>query len=274
MLRKLVKHAPVVAFIPMVFDKPDEVSKDTKTAKDFLTRQVDDETGMDRLKKMFTMNSEDGVSSELTSIQQAGFMGIFVGACYGGFLHSRKAYLDFMERNLATSFSSHLDAKKKLQHAVTMSFAKGAFRWGWRLGLFTSTYVGFITMVSVYRGKSSIYEYILAGTAAGAMYKMNLGLRGMVAGGAVGCALGTVGGLLSVTLLRATGMSMEEVRYWQYKWKVDRQTMIQANLPSSANAEKDPILEAHEERFGKGIHTLTQLDEKPTTQAPTQKNEK
>ena len=80
------------------------------------------------------------MSSELNSIYQAGFMGLFTGAIYGGFLGSRKSYFDFMDRNQATAFQSHLDAKRKLQDQVTMGFAKNAFRFGWRLALFTTSY--------------------------------------------------------------------------------------------------------------------------------------
>ncbi|XP_055677058.1 RPII140-upstream gene protein [Lutzomyia longipalpis] len=267
MLKSSAKHLPLMAFLPMIFEKHDDVSKDIKTARDYDSRLVSEETGKERLKKMFTINSEDGVSPELTSMNQAGLIGMFVGACYGGFLHSRKAYVDFMERNLATSFASHLDAKKKLQHAVTMSFGKGAFRWGWRLGLFTYTYVGLVTTISTYRGKSSILEYALAGAGAGAFYKMNRGLRGMAAGGIFGCAFGTVGGILSLTILRATGMSMEEVRYWQYKWKVDRQNTIKARLPSTPNAEEDPILKAHDAGLGEKKISLDVLDTTEATAA-------
>lgn len=62
------------------------------------------------------------------------------GAIYGGVLGSRKSYMDFMERNQATAFESHLDAKRKLQDQVTMGFAKNAYRFGWRLCLFTTSY--------------------------------------------------------------------------------------------------------------------------------------
>jgi len=80
------------------------------------------------------------MSNELNAIYQAGFLGLLTGACYGGFLGSRKAYFDFMDRNQATSFNSHIDAKKKLQDNVTVNFGRGAFRFAWRLGLFTSSY--------------------------------------------------------------------------------------------------------------------------------------
>jgi complex I assembly factor TIMMDC1 len=51
------------------------------------------------------------VSNELNATIQAGFLGVFTGALYGGFLGSRTAYMNFMQNNEATAFQSHLDAK-------------------------------------------------------------------------------------------------------------------------------------------------------------------
>jgi complex I assembly factor TIMMDC1 len=79
------------------------------------------------------------MSGELNSIYQSGFLGLFIGMVYGGFLGSRKGYMDFMERNQATAFHSHIEAKRKLQDQVTVGFAKNAFRFGWRLCLFTTS---------------------------------------------------------------------------------------------------------------------------------------
>lgn len=59
---------------------------------------------------------------------------------YLGILGSRKSYADFMERNQATAFESNFDAQRKLQDQVTIGFGKNAFRFGWRLALFTGTY--------------------------------------------------------------------------------------------------------------------------------------
>jgi len=42
------------------------------------------------------------------------------------------------------------------------------------------------TTISVYRGHSSILEYVVAGSITGALYKCNMGLRGMAVGGGLG----------------------------------------------------------------------------------------
>lgn len=87
------------------------------------------------------ISSEFGrITPELSYMSQAAFMGALTGFIYGGFLGSRRNYLDFMERNQATSFTSHLEAKKKLQNQVTLGFAKYGFRFAWRLSYFTTSY--------------------------------------------------------------------------------------------------------------------------------------
>jgi hypothetical protein len=90
----------------------------------------------------FMCCSEDGrISHELNSINQAGFVGMLVGGLWGGYLQSRITYMNYMENNQATVFDNHLDAKRHLQTQMSLGFAKGAFRWAWRLTLFTTTFV-------------------------------------------------------------------------------------------------------------------------------------
>ncbi|GFG34337.1 hypothetical protein Cfor_08958 [Coptotermes formosanus] len=191
----------------------DNDKTESPTSQSFYRRNVDNETGWERLYLMYSLDEFGNVSPELNAACQAGFTGMFVGACYGGIVNSKIAYTDFMERNDATVFKSHLEAKKKLQDQVTIAFGKGAFRWGWRLGLFTGSYVLLTTSVSVYRGYSSILEYVAAGCITGALYKFNMGLAGMAVGGGLGGVLGGIAGLVSLTILKLSGMSMEE---WGY----------------------------------------------------------
>lgn len=127
---KVTKVKPVYVSVDLLLYSPSiQVQKDIKTSRDFYLNKNDTETGSDRLYRMFTIEqvsqhcldpifknlfffSEFGrVSSEANAIYQAGFLGLFAGAVYGGFLHSRTAYFNFMDRNQATAFKSHLDAK-------------------------------------------------------------------------------------------------------------------------------------------------------------------
>ncbi|XP_044742382.1 RPII140-upstream gene protein [Chrysoperla carnea] len=255
MLRKIFGNSAIVISGVLPFnwewENFDQIKTTTKASQAFYNRNAENETGWDRLYLMFSLDEFNNFSPELNSTMQAGFMGLFIGACYGGFIRSRVAYLDFMERNQATAFKSHLDAKKQLQDAVTMSFAKGAFQWGWRLGLFTFTYVGFTTAFSVYRGKSGIIEYVGAGALSGTLYKFNGGPRAMLVGGVLGSVLGGTAGILSYGITKLTGMSLEEARYWQYQWKNDREQRVQEIYRRHAEAtEDDKLIKHHKQVVG------------------------
>ncbi|KAH8338502.1 hypothetical protein KR059_007691 [Drosophila kikkawai] len=240
----------IAGILPAIERSPDDiVDKENKTYKAYLASKPLEETGLERLKHMFSIDEFGSISSELNSIYQAGFLGFLIGAIYGGVTQSRTGYMNFMENNQATAFKSHFDAKKKLQDQFTVNFAKGGFKWGWRVGLFTTSYFGIITCISVYRGKSSIYEYLAAGSLTGSLYKMNLGLRGMAAGGIIGGFLGGVAGVASLLLMKASGTSMEEVRYWQYKWRLERDDNIQQAFKKMTEGDEPELFKVHDEKM-------------------------
>ncbi|KAH8284162.1 hypothetical protein KR054_011629 [Drosophila jambulina] len=240
----------IAGILPAIERSPDDiVDKENKTYKAYLASKPLEETGLERLKHMFSIDEFGSISSELNSIYQAGFLGFLIGAIYGGVTQSRAGYMNFMENNQATAFKSHFDAKKKLQDQFTVNFAKGGFKWGWRVGLFTTSYFGIITCISVYRGKSSIYEYLAAGSLTGSLYKMNLGLRGMAAGGIIGGFLGGVAGATSLLLMKASGTSMEEVRYWQYKWRLERDDNIQQAVKKMTAGEEPELFKVHDQKM-------------------------
>lgn len=74
----------------------------------------------------------------------------------------------------------------------------------------------------------------------------------MFAGGLVGGVLGTVAGGVSLLVLRSSGMTMEEVRYWQYKWRSQRDDAIADNFASAIKGtEHDNVLmKSHDSRVG------------------------
>lgn len=141
--------------------------------------------------------------------------------------------------------------------------------------------MGITTSISVYRGKSSFIEYVTAGALTGMGYKFNMGPRGMAVGGLLGGALGGIAGGLSLLILNASGMSMEEVRYWQYKWRAQRDAHIHGAIKvffffcwtlselfkfefsftqKSSNITKDDLLDEHDKTVGTDKISLDNLD--------------
>ncbi|KPI97994.1 PREDICTED: RPII140-upstream gene protein [Papilio xuthus] len=203
-------------------------------------------TGLERVKKMFQRDEFGEVSVELHNVVQATMSGAFIGACFGGFLQSREAYVKFIERNQATAFTSTMQAKKQLQDYVTIGFAKGAVHWGWRLGLFTGCFSLFTTMIAVYRGESSLIDYIMAGALTGGVYKANLGVAATIVGATLGGVLSAFGGLLILNILKITGVSMDDLRRVLYKIKLAREEQYNQVLEKSATEKHDNLTRHHD----------------------------
>ncbi|XP_072384294.1 complex I assembly factor TIMMDC1, mitochondrial [Diabrotica undecimpunctata] len=261
----LRKSGKLYCFLPLsgLFDA-DKVQNLTKTELNS-DKTNPEETGWDRLKKMFQVDEFGNVTNEAQSILHVGALSIFLGAIYGGVINSRQAYMEFMRSNEATSFKSHLDAKRKLQDAVTISFGKGAFKWGWRLTLFSTSFVAISTMIQVYKGSYGISEYTIAGTTTGALYKFNMGPRGWIVGGALGGVLGTVCGGVTCGILKLAGISMEEARYWQKNWKQSRVDYFNKGVKEYMAKEDFAVIKLHDDAVGeqgKDINVLNVVENK------------
>ncbi|KAG7299562.1 hypothetical protein JYU34_016536 [Plutella xylostella] len=203
-------------------------------------------TGYDRLKEMYTRNEYLEASVELYNVVQATFTGAFIGACMGGFVRSREAYLYFIENNQATIFTSTMEAKKKLQDYVTVAFAKGATYWGWRLALFTGIFSLVSTTISVYRGETSVIEYTVAGAITGGLYRANLGLAATCVGAGLGGVLSSFGGLAIVLLLKITGVTMEDIRRALHTIKEAREDQFNQAVEKAATIKNDDLTIQHD----------------------------
>nr|SVE76708.1 EOG090X0FS6 [Daphnia longispina] len=199
-------------------------------------RVIENETGWDRLKAMFQTDEFNSISPELDSTLAAAVGGLLAGAFLGGIPASKLAHDDFIKRNKASQFETHMDAKSKLQFNVTKAMAVGGWRVGWRLGLFTGGFMFFTTAVSTYRNKSSVFEYSAGGLMAGAMYKFPMGPKAMVPGGLAGLVLGTVAGGCTVGFMKLTGTTTEDLRYWRKGWKESNVREVTVNNPQRKEA--------------------------------------
>lgn len=92
---------------------------------------------------------------------------------------------------------------------------------------------GISTIVSRYRDKTSITDYSIAGLVTGALFKTNLGIKGMISGGFFGSLIGTVGGVALILLLKLSGKSMKEIRVRQTDYIYARDEALHASFKVS-----------------------------------------
>ena len=77
----------------------------------------------------------------------------------------------------------------------------------------------------------------------------------MAAGGIIGGVLGGIAGGASLALLYLSGTSMEDIRYWQYKWRLDRDQQISEAIKSQVEEEKKSfeLIKEHDMKVGEEI---------------------
>lgn len=66
------------------------------------------------------------------------------------------------------------------------------------------------TGLNVYRNKNALSHFVIAGAVTGSLFRINLGLRGLVAGGVIGALLGTPIGSLLIAIQKYCGESVQE----------------------------------------------------------------
>ncbi|CAB3375583.1 Hypothetical predicted protein [Cloeon dipterum] len=200
-----------------------DVPEESKTLKKQLETYVKERGTLTPKERLYTMYSVDefgNYSPELTSIIDLSLASFCGGAVVGGFIHSRAAHIFWMENNKATAFVDHVAAKRSLQDSIVKGMYKGGLMWGWRTAAFCGMYQAVATTAAVYRGKFGIIEHTLGGCAAGALYKANLGLRGITVGCILGGVLGTMAGACSSAICYLTGTDLDHIRYYQHQWKL------------------------------------------------------
>lgn len=139
-----------------------------------------------------------------------------------------------------------------------MGFARGAFRWGWRLSAFTFIYIGISVTVGAYRGKTGIIEHMLGAGTAGFFYNWNRGPRSWAIGTGLGLLLGTVGGASTVLFLKLTGLSLHDVQYYNYKWANLRHGAVDENFRQYRQKEDSELVKERTAR--KDVVPFEKLD--------------
>ncbi|XP_076839641.1 complex I assembly factor TIMMDC1, mitochondrial isoform X2 [Brachyhypopomus gauderio] len=169
------------------------------------------DTGWDRVKDLFD-RGDGQTSEEVRNVGKSAVMAAVVGLLYGGLPAARHARQRFIQLSHAEVYESRVEAVRSAHNAAIRGFIRYGWRWSWRMTVFATIFNTVSTGLSVYRDKNAMSHFALAGAVTGGVFRMNLGLRGLVAGSAIGAALGVPAGLFLVGLQKLNGETMREQR--------------------------------------------------------------
>ncbi|XP_036059836.1 complex I assembly factor TIMMDC1, mitochondrial [Onychomys torridus] len=155
------------------------------------------ESGWDRLRQLFDKDEQQRIPKDVEYICKAAISAGIIGWAYGGipaFIYAKKRYI---EQSQGEIYHNRFDAVQNAHRAATRGFIRYGWRWSWRTAVFVTMFNTVNTGLTVYRNKNSLSHFVIAGGVTGGLFRVNLGLRGLVAGGIIGALLGApMGGLL------------------------------------------------------------------------------
>ncbi|XP_062866534.1 complex I assembly factor TIMMDC1, mitochondrial [Trichomycterus rosablanca] len=170
------------------------------------------DTGWDRIKDLFDRRDGQPYSDEVRSVAKSAITAALVGLCYGGLPGARHSRERFIQLNQAEIYRSRVEAVRSAHNAAIRGFVRYGWRWSWRMAAFVTLFNTVSTGLSVYGDSNALSHFGVAGAVTGGLFRLNLGLRGLVAGSAIGAALGMPAGALIVGLQKLSGETMREKR--------------------------------------------------------------
>ncbi|VFV23578.1 transmembrane protein c3orf1-like [Lynx pardinus] len=185
------------------------------------------ESGWDRLRDLFVKDEQQRTSKELENIYKAAISAGIIGWAYGGipaFIHAKQHYV---EQSQAEVYHSRFDAVQSAHRAATRGFIRYGWRWSWRTTVFVTIFNTVNTGLNVYRNKNALSHFVIAGAVTGSLFRINLGLRGLVAGGIIGALLGTPVGSLLMAFQKFYGETVQE------RTQKDRKALHELKLEES-----------------------------------------
>jgi len=179
---------------------------------------INNETAMDRLHSMWSWGQKPGsLSWELDQLFFYVKLTAYGGFIMGTFFGSRNASDEFQRKNKHTKWPTKFTASRRYLDATFLGGVKYGTFMGLRTGAFTALYMGTVMSVSVYRNKTSVWEHLAAGGLAGSIMRMNMGLKGMFAGGLLGTILGSCAGILLTGAAWALGETQDVLHFRKVK---------------------------------------------------------
>lgn len=166
------------------------------------------QSGWERVRELYQRNEQGELPEEAEFMVKSAITGAVVGMVYGGVPAARYSREQYIRQSQAEIYQHRVQAVRAAQNAAFRGFIRYGFRWGWRVAAFVTIFNGVSSGLSAYRDEVAMSHYAAAGALTGGLFRMNLGLKGLIGGSVIGGLLGVPMGAL-VSLLQ--GLAKEDL---------------------------------------------------------------
>ncbi|KRZ16432.1 Translocase of inner mitochondrial membrane domain-containing protein 1 [Trichinella zimbabwensis] len=143
-----------------------------------------------RLKSIFLKNEYGFDSYEWRVVKNSTVFTFIIGTVMAGTAEIPLANQRFKEQHSLSLFANKREAIRRLQSHLMVSFWRNGIRLGLRIGFFTFSYTCTLACLAAYEDRLKGFHFVFSGALAGALYRINMGLRASFAAGVIGGMLG------------------------------------------------------------------------------------
>ncbi|XP_069800931.1 complex I assembly factor TIMMDC1, mitochondrial [Dendropsophus ebraccatus] len=223
------------------------------------------QSGWDRLRELYQRNEHGEYSQEVEFILKSTLTGAMIGMVYGGVPAARLSREHYLKHSQAEVYRHRIEAVRSVHNAAIRGFIRYGFRWGWRVAAFVGIFNCVSTALTAYRDKVTVSNFATAGAVTGGLFRLNLGLRGLVGGSVIGALLGVPAGALISGLQTLAGEDLREAKRQERRWFYERQLQEWDERVALTDAVVEEIQEAGQESSEKEMEKITELLQLPRT---------
>lgn len=171
---------------------------------------IQHETGKERVKMIFKKDHMGKSSPEMEYIQVVlaqTFVISFFMKYVPEFYFAKQ---DFIREHHGTVFRTRLEAVRRMQDHVSLTAATAGGRFAVKITAFACGFAFISQMIASYRNKTSVLEYSVAAGITGGVARLQLGIKGFIAGCFLGTVLGSIVGCVACALFRVHDATQEQ----------------------------------------------------------------
>ncbi|KAG9473030.1 hypothetical protein GDO78_015316 [Eleutherodactylus coqui] len=207
-------------------------------------------------------------SQEAVFIAKSTLTAALIGLVYGGVPAARFSREQYVKHNQAELYRHRIEAVRSIHNAAIRGFLRYGFRWGWRVAAFVGIFNCVSAGLSAYRNKVVVTNFAAAGAVTGGLFRLNLGLRGLIGGSAIGALLGIPAGALISGLQTLAGEDVRQHKYKEHQQLQERRIEEWAKRVALTDVVVQEIQEASQESSEKDVEKINELLELHETATP------
>ncbi|XP_053561092.1 complex I assembly factor TIMMDC1, mitochondrial [Bombina bombina] len=220
------------------------------------------ESGWDRIGELFQCNEQGVYPEELQAIGKSVLMGALIGWVYGGVPAARHSKERYIQQSQAEVYHHRVEAVRSAHNAALRGFIRYGWRWSWRVAAFVTIFKSIVasssleypllnkSLISLHPSEGSDTVLITL-TVTGGLFRLSLGLQGLLSGSVIGSLLGIPAGVLISGLQSLSGESISErkrrerrhlyeqkLEEWSARLQVTDDVLEQLDAAQKDSAEK------------------------------------